>query len=123
MATGVGILIGTGDHFQALSGRISTVFILVAFKEVALTSRRSYAVIEASFASGVVPEEEQICQRLTSYGFHVSSIAFKGAKSGAMQIKAHVWAGEGAAKVRSRLAMEFLNDPDIADFSLEPVRK
>ena len=120
---GIGILIGTGEYFLALFGTIFTAFILVAFKEVTLTSRRSYAVIEARFANCVVPEEEQICQRLTSYGFHVSSIAFKGAKSGAMQIKAHVWAGEGAARVRSRLAMEFLKDPDIADFSVEPVRE
>jgi putative Mg2+ transporter-C (MgtC) family protein len=120
---GIGILIGTGDYFLALFGTIFTVFILVAFKEVALTSRRSYAIIEASFANGVVPEEEQIVQRLTAYGFHVSSIAFQGAKSGSMRIKAHVWAGKGAARVRKRLATEFLSDPDIADFSVEPVRE
>ena len=120
---GIGILIGTGDYFLALFGTVLTVFILVAFKEVELTSRRSFAIIEATFANGVVPEEEQIRQRLASYGFHVSSIAFKGAKSGAMQIKAHVRAAKGAARMRSHLAMEFQKDPDIADFSVEPVRE
>lgn len=95
--------------------------ILVAFKEVKITGGRSFTVIEAKFAKGAVPEEEDIFKRLTSYGFQVSSIAFKGAKSGAMQIKVHVWASENAAKARSRLAMEFLNDTSIADFSVEPV--
>lgn len=120
---GIGILIGTGEYFLAVFGTLFTVLILVVFKEVALTSRRSFAVIEAKFAKGAVPEEEQIYERLTSYGFNVSSIAFKGAKSGAMQIKVHVWASQNAAKARSRLAMEFLNDPNIADFSVEPVRE
>lgn len=120
---GIGILIGTGEYFLAVFGTLFTVLILVVFKEVALTSRRSFAVIEAKFAKGAVPEEEQIYERFTSYGFNVSSIAFKGAKSGAMQIKVHVWANENAAKARSRLAMEFLNDPNIADFSVEPVRE
>ena len=123
VVAGIGILIGTGEYFLASFGTLFTVLILVVFKEVALTSRRSFAVIEAKFAKGAVPEEEQIYERFTSYGFNVSSIAFKGAKSGAMQIKVHVWASENAAKARSRLAMEFLNDPNIADFSVEPVRE
>lgn len=118
---GIGILIGTGEYFLALFGTLFTALILIVFKRIALTSRRSFAVIEAKFAKGAAPEEEQIYERFTSYGFHVSSIAFKGAKSGAMQIKVHVWASENAAQARSRLAMEFLKDPNIADFSVEPV--
>jgi len=121
--SGIGILIGTGEYFLAGFGTLFTVFILVGFKEVAFTSRRSFAVIEAKFGKGAVPEEEEIYKRLTGYGFNVSSIAFKGAKSGALQIKAHVWTSADAAKARSRLAMEFLKDPDIADFSVEPVRE
>ena len=120
---GIGILIGTGEYFLAAFGTFFTVLILVVFKEVALTSRRSFAVIEAKFVKDAVPEEEQIYARLTGYGFNVSSISFRGAKSGAMQIKAHVWASENATKARSRLAMEFLKDPSIADFSVEPVRE
>ncbi|MEI7612656.1 MAG: MgtC/SapB family protein [Betaproteobacteria bacterium] len=118
---GIGILIGTGEYYLAGLGTLFTFLILVAFKEIKITGRRSFAVIEAKYAKGSVPEEEDIYKRLTSYGFHVSSIAFKGAKSGAMQIKVHVWASENAAKARSRLAMEFLNDANIADFSVEPV--
>lgn len=120
---GIGILIGTGEYFLAFFSTFFIVLILVAFKEITLTSRRSFAVIEAKFAKDAVPEEEQLYERFISYGFNVSSIAFKGAKSGAMQIKAHVWAKENAAKARSRLAMEFLKDPNIADFSIEPVRE
>ncbi len=120
---GIGILIGTGEYFLAALGTFLTALILIVFKEVALTSRRSFAVIEAKFVKGAVPEEEQIYERLTGYGFNVSTIAFKGAKSGALQIKAHVWASENATKARSRLAMEFLKDPSIADFSVEPVRE
>ncbi len=120
---GIGILIGTGEYFLAAFGTIFTMLILVVFNEVALTSRRSFAVIEAKFVKGAVPEEEQIYDRLTGYGFKVSSIAFRGAKSGAMQIKAHVWTSENAGKARSRLAMEFLKDPTVADFSVEPVRE
>ena len=120
---GIGILIGTGEYFLAFFSTFFIVLILVVFKEITLTSRRSFAVIEAKFAKDAVPEEEQLYERFISYGFNVSSIAFKGAKSGAMQIKAHVWAKENAAKARSRLAMEFLKDPNIADFSIEPVRE
>ncbi|MFA7280453.1 MAG: MgtC/SapB family protein [Sterolibacterium sp.] len=121
---GIGILIGTAEYFLAISGTIFTILILVTFRQIdKLTSRRSFAVIEAKFVKGAVPEEEQIFERFTSYGFNVSSIAFKGAKSGAMQIKVHVWASKNAAKARSRLAMEFLSDPSIADFSVEPVRE
>jgi putative Mg2+ transporter-C (MgtC) family protein len=120
---GIGILIGTGEFFLAGAGAILTYLILVVFKEVRLTTRRSFAVIEAKFAKGAVPEEEVIYERLTGYGFNVSSIGFKGAKSGSMQIRAHVWAMDNAARARSRLAMEFLNDPNIADFAIEPVRE
>jgi len=120
---GIGILIGTGEYFLAAFGTIFTMLILVVFNEVALTSRRSFAIIEAKFVKGAVPEEEQIYDRLTGYGFKVSSIGFRGAKSGAMQIKAHVWTSENAGKARSRLAMEFLKDPTVADFSVDPVRE
>jgi len=121
---GIGILIGTGEYFLAAFGSLFTILILVTFRKVdSLTSRRSFAIIEAKFIKDAVPEEEQINERLTGYGFNVSSIAFKGAKSGSMQIKVHVWANENATKARSRLAMEFLKDPNIADFSIEPVRE
>lgn len=118
---GIGILIGTGEYFLAGLGTFLTFLILVVFKEIRITNRRSFAVIEAKYTKGAVPEEEEIFKRLTGYGFNVSSIAFKGAKSGAMVIRVHVWATENAAKARSRLAMEFLNDASIADFSVEPV--
>lgn len=118
---GIGILIGTGEYFLATFGTLFTILILVSFRKLALTSRRSFAVIEAKFVKEAVPEEEQIYERLTGYGFNVSSIAFKGAKSGSMQIKVNVWADGNATKARSRLAMEFLKDPTIADFSIEPV--
>jgi len=121
---GIGILIGTGEWFLATFGTIFTILILVTFRKLdTLTSRRSFAVIEAKFTKESVPEEEQINERFTGYGFNVSSISFKGAKSGAMQIKVHVWASDNAAKARSRLAMEFLKDPNIVDFSIEPVRE
>ncbi len=121
---GIGILIGTGEYFLATFGTIFTMLILVTFRKLdSLTSRRSFAVIEAKFVKEAVPEEEQIYERLTGYGFNVSSIAFRGAKSGSMQIKVHVWANENATKARSRLAMEFLKDTNIADFSIEPVRE
>lgn len=120
---GIGILIGTGEYFLAGAGTVLMFLILVVFKEVKLTARRSFAVIEAKFSKDAVPEEEAIYARLTDYGFNVSSIGFKGAKSGAMQIKAHVWAADNAANARSRLAMEFLKDPKVVDFSIEPVRE
>jgi putative Mg2+ transporter-C (MgtC) family protein len=118
---GIGILIGTGEYFLATFSAIFTALILVVFKSVPLTSRRRFAVVEASFAKQAVPTEEQIRARLTGYGLNVSSIAFKGAQSGVLQVKVHVWAKEQAAMARSRLAMAFLNDPGILDFSVEPV--
>ncbi|MEI6804201.1 MAG: MgtC/SapB family protein [Burkholderiales bacterium] len=84
---------------------------------------RTFAIIEANFAKGSVPGEQQIFERFTSYGFNVTSIAFKGAKSGSMQVRVHVWTLGNAAAARSHLAMEFLNDPTIAEFSVEPVRE
>ncbi len=120
---GLGILIGTGEYFLAVFGTAFTMLILISFRELKVSSRRSFAVIEAKFVKDAVPEEEQLNKRLTDYGFNVSSISFRGAKSGAMQIKAHVWANQNASKARSRLAMEFLKDPTIADFSVEPVRE
>lgn len=121
---GIGILIGTSEYFLATFGTLFTILILVSFRKLdSLTSRRSFAVIEAKFVKEAVPEEEQIYERLTGYGFNVTSIAFKGAKSGSMQIKVHVWANKNATRARSRLAMEFLKDPTIADFSIEPVRE
>lgn len=119
----IGILVGTGEYFLGIAGALFTLVILVAFRRVdALTSRRSFAVIEANFVKGALPDEDQIKARLLGYGFRVSSIAFKGAKSGAMQITLYVWTKSGAAKARHRLAKEFLSDPDITDFSMEPVR-
>jgi len=123
VVAGIGILIGTGEYFLAFFGALFTMLILVAFKEITLTSRRSFSVIEAKFANGAVPEEEQLCERFNSYGFNVTSIAFKGAKSEAMQVKAHVWTSENAPRARSRLTKEFMKDPDIADFSVKPVRE
>ena len=120
----VGVLIGSSEYFLALSGTVLTVLILVAFRKIdALTTRRSFAIIEANFAKGSVPGEQQIFERFTSYGFNVTSIAFKGAKSGSMQVRVHVWTLGNAAAARSHLAMEFLNDPTIAEFSVEPVRE
>lgn len=118
---GLGILIGTGEYFVAASGTLLTFLILVVFKRIRITERRSFAIIEAKYTKGAVPEEDEIDRQLTSYGFHVSSIAFKGAKSGAMQIRAKVWATGNAARARSRMAMEFLKDETIADFSVEPI--
>ena len=120
---GIGILIGTDEYFLAGAGTLLMFLILVVFKEVKLTARRSFAVIEAKFSRDAIPEEEAIYARLTGYGFNVSSIGFKGAKSGAMQIRAHVWATDNAANARSRLAMEFVKDPKVVDFSIEPVRE
>lgn len=118
---GIGILIGTGEYFLAFVGTTFTAIILIAFKEIKVASRRSFALIEVQFAKDATPEEEQLYERFTQYGFKVSSIAFKGAKSGAMQVKARVWAGVEAGDARSRLAMDFLRDPSIADFSVEPI--
>jgi hypothetical protein len=50
------------------------------------------------------------------------SLAFKGAKSGALQIRASVWAeGKVAAEARTQLALNFQVDPKVVDFSVEPV--
>ena len=118
---GIGILIGTGEYFLAFVGTVFTAIILIAFKEIKLTSRRSFALIEAKFSKDAVPEEDQLNQRFTQFGFNVTSISFRGAKSGAMQVKVRVWAGADASAARSRLAMDFLRDPCIADFSIEPI--
>lgn len=40
-----------------------------------------------------------------------------------MQLKVYVWIVGNAASARSRLAMEFLNDPNITEFTVEPVRE
>jgi putative Mg2+ transporter-C (MgtC) family protein len=120
---GIGVLIGTGEYFLAFFGTLFTMVILVAFKEITLTSRRSFTVIEARFANGAIPEEEQLRERLNSYGFKVTSISFRGAKSDAMRVKAHVWTSGNAAETRNHLTKEFMKDPDIADFSVKPVRE
>jgi putative Mg2+ transporter-C (MgtC) family protein len=118
---GIGIVIGTGEYFLAFVGTTFTAIILIAFKEIKVSSRRSFAIIEVKFAKDAVPEEDAINARFIQYGFNVTSIAFRGAKSGSMQVKARVWAGTDAGNARSRLAMDFLRDPDIADFSVEPI--
>lgn len=121
---GVGVLIGSSEFFLAVCGTSFTALILIAFRRIdALTARRSFAIIEAKFVKGSVPDEQQIQDRFTGYGFNVSSISFKGAKSGSMQVKVYVWTLGNAATARSHLAMELLNDPSIADFSVEPVRE
>jgi hypothetical protein len=54
---------------------------------------------------------------------YVSSISFKGAKSGSMQVKIYAWTLGNAANARSRLAKALLSDPTIAEFSVEPMRE
>lgn len=121
---GIGVLVGTSEYFLAFCGTVFTAIILIAFRKIdTLTTRRSFAVVEAKFVKGSVPAEEQIHHRFTSYGFNVASISFRGAKSGAMQVKVEVWTVGDAARARSRLAMDLLNDPTIADFSVEPTRE
>jgi hypothetical protein len=85
--------------------------------------RRSFAIVEATFVKDAFHSEKQLQDRFLAHGFTVSSIAFKGVKSGAMQVRAHVWILGNAASARSAVALDFLNDATIKAFSVEPVRE
>lgn len=119
---GIGILIGTGETLLGFMGSLLVLFILVLFRWLDhFVPRRSYAIVHAKFSKDAVPDEAGLRQQLEDYGFKVLSLAFKGVKSGALMIRASVWApGKTAANARARLAHEFRADPRIVDFSVEP---
>lgn len=122
LVSAIGILIGTSEYFLAISGTVIATLILVTFKRIyPFKSRRSFAIIEAVFATDTFPTEEVLRSRLKGYGFHVTRISFKGMKTNEMQIKADVWADKDAAQARALLALDFLKDPDIEDFSIEQI--
>ena len=119
----IGILIGTGEIVLGFIGAILVLTILIFFRWLdRFVSRRSYAVVHARFSKEAVSDESALRARLESYGFVVLSLAFKGVKSGALVIRASVWAeGTTAAKARAQLALDFQGDPKVVDFSVEPV--
>ncbi len=122
LVSAIGILIGTSEYFLAISGTVLTTLILVTFKKIyPFRSRRSFAIVEAVFAKGTFLTEEAFVSRLKRYGFNVTRISFKGMKTNEMQIKADVWADKDTAQARALLAVDFLKDPHIEDFSIEQI--
>ena len=122
LVSAIGILIGTSEYFLAITGTVLATLILLTFKRIyPFNSRRSFAIIEAVFATGAFPTEEIVRARLKGYGFQVTRISFKGMKTNEMQIKADVWADKDAAQARALLALDFLKDPDVEDFSIEQI--
>ena len=119
----MGILIGTGETLLGFIGAMLVLVILIFFRWLdKFIPRRSYALVNARFSKEAVPDETGLSRRLESYGFNVLSLAFKGAKSGALAISASVWApGKVAAEARARLALDFQADTNVVDFSVEPV--
>lgn len=119
----MGILIGTGETILGFLGAVFVLLILIVFRWLDhFVPRRSYAVVHARFARDAAPDEKGLTGRLENFGFAVLSLAFKGAKSGALVIRASVWAsGKDAADARARLARDFQADPNVVDFSVEPV--
>lgn len=119
----IGILIGTGETVLGFLGAVFVLAILVFFRWLdQFIPRRSYALVHAKFSAQAVPDEAALRARLESYGFVVLSLAFKGAKSGALVIRASVWApGITASEARARLALDFQADQKVVDFSVEPV--
>lgn len=120
---GLGVLIGSGEYFLAIVSSLLTFLILAACKEFKITRRRSLAIVEISFTKGAIPDEETLHQRFAKFDFKVATLDFRGAKGTTMLIRAHVWATGHTGRARSRLAMDFMNDPGISDFSIEPVRE
>lgn len=118
----IGILIGTGETGLGFVGALFVLLILIVFRWLDLfVPRRSYAVVHARFARDAVPDEAHLLQRLESFGFNVLSLSFKGAKSGALEIRASVWVpGKTAAAARARLALDFQADHDVMDFAVLP---
>ncbi len=119
----IGILIGTGEIVLGFVGAVFVLAILVFFRWLdQFIPRRSYAMVNAKFSAEAVPNEAALRTRLETHGFIVLSLAFKGAKSGALVIRASVWApGVRAAEARARVALDFQGDPKVVDFSVEPV--
>lgn len=119
----IGILIGSGDILFGFLGAILVLVILIFFRWLdRFIPRRSYALVHARFSKDAVPDETALRTRLESFGFVVLYLAFKGAKSGALVIRANVWAeGTAAAEARAHLALNFQRDPEVVDFSVEPV--
>ena len=118
----IGILIGTGETLLGFVGALFVLLILIVFRWLDLfVPRRSYAIVHTRFARDAVPDEAALLARFRSFGFNVLSLAFKGAKSGALEIRASVWvAGKTAADARARLALDFQSDSTVVDFSVEP---
>lgn len=119
----IGILIGTGETLLGFIAAIFVLLILIVFRWLDhFIPRRSYAIVHAKFSRDAAPDEKALSTRLENFGFAVLSLAFKGAKSGALVIRASVWAsGKDAADARARLARDFQADPNVVDFSVEPV--
>ncbi|MDA0787479.1 MAG: MgtC/SapB family protein [Proteobacteria bacterium] len=119
----IGILIGTGEILLGFVGAIFVLTILMFFRWLdRFIPRRSYAMVHAKFTREAVPDEKGLTEQLEGYGFTVLSLAFKSAKSGALEIRASVWApGKKAADARARLALNFRSDTKVVDFSVEPV--
>lgn len=120
---GIGILIGTGEVALGMAGALAVLLILVMFRWLdRLVPRRSYANVVAKFSKDSAPDELKLRDRLEAHGFKVLTVAFKGAKSGALVIKMNVWAsGKTAASARAKLAKDFQADPSVVDFAVEPV--
>lgn len=119
----IGILIGSGELVIGLGGALLVLMVLVVFRGIdSVVPRRSYANVVAKFSKSAIPDEHSLRKRLESYGFTVLTVSFKGAKSGAMVIRASVWAsGKHAHSARACLAQAFHADPSVVDFSVEPV--
>lgn len=119
----IGILIGAGEILLGFIGAVFVLTILVLFRWLdRFIPRRSYALIHAKFSKEAVPDEKALTEQLQGFGFTVLSLAFKGAKSGALEIRASIWApGKTAAAARTSLALDFRADPKVVDFSVEPV--
>ncbi len=118
----IGILIGTGETWLGFIGAVLVLLVLITFRWVDnFIPRRSYAIVHARFSKEAVPDENALFVRLESFGFKVLSVAFKGVKSGALEIRASVWVtGQAAADARARLALDFQADHRVVDFSVEP---
>lgn len=120
---GLGVLIGSGEYLLAIISSALTFLILAACKEFKIARRRALAIVEISFSREAIPDEEALHARFGRFGFKVATLDFRGAKGSTLQIRAQVWSTGHPAKARSGLAMDLLEDPGVAEFSIEPVRE
>lgn len=116
----IGILVGVGFWFAAISGALVTLAVLAALRWVEVRLPAEFYTHHAlSFARNKVMAEDQLREMLATYGFSIMSLSSRLVDAG-QHFQYRMVLKSRDPKSAARLSHHLLTLPDVVEFKISP---